>query len=192
MTQQVKIALIYGSTREGRFCDTIVSWACEEIAKRTEFALDLIDPATLALPSRHERKAGAAVTALRQRLDLADAFIIVTPEYNHGYPAALKFLIDSVHDQWQAKPAAFISYGGISGGLRAVEQLRLVFAELHAVTIRDTVSFTDYWDQFDTAGKLLAPERVSKPMAVLLARLHWWATALRDARTVTPYEEVVA
>ncbi len=69
----------------------------------------------------------------------ADAFLVVTPEYNHGYPAALKELIDSVYEPWHAKPVAFVSYGGASGGIRAVEQLRQVFAELHAVTLRDGV-----------------------------------------------------
>ena len=112
----------------------------------------------------------------------AEAFVVVTPEYNHGYPAALKSLIDSVGAEWQAKPVAFVSYGGASGGLRAVEQLRLVFAELHAVTIRDSVSFASAWEQFDETGKLRHPERADRSMATLLNRLHWWAVALRNAR----------
>jgi hypothetical protein len=74
-------------------------------------------------------------------IDAADAFVVVTPEYNHSYPASLKHAIDMAHGEWNTKPVAFVSYGGISGGLRAVEALRLVFAELHATTIRDTVSF---------------------------------------------------
>ncbi len=76
-------------------------------------------------------------------LSEADAFIVVTPEYNHSFTASLKFVLDLVYEPWQGKPVAFVSYGGISGGLRAVEQLRLVFAELHAVTVRDTVSFAN-------------------------------------------------
>ncbi len=89
---------------------------------------------------------------LEEKIAEADAFIIVTPEYNHGYTAALKELIDSCYEPWHAKPVGFISYGGVSGGLRAVEQLRQVFAELHTVTIRDTVSFSNVWAQFDAAG----------------------------------------
>jgi NADPH-dependent FMN reductase len=65
----------------------------------------------------------------QERIAAAEAFVVVTPEYNHGYPAPLKALIDSSGAEWYAKPIAFVSYGGISGGLRAVEQLRLVFGE---------------------------------------------------------------
>jgi NAD(P)H-dependent FMN reductase len=62
-----------------------------------------------------------AVHALSARIDAADGFVVITPEYNHGYPASLKLAIDSVYHPWQAKPVAFVSYGGIAGGLRAVE-----------------------------------------------------------------------
>jgi len=192
MHNKINLALIYGSTREGRFCDTVADWAAAEITGRSEFTLDLIDPAALDLPTRQQRRDNAALRALRQRIDQADAFIVVTPEYNHGYPAPLKFLIDSVDDQWQAKPVAFVSYGGISGGLRAVEQLRLVFAELHAVTIRDSVSFANPWAKFGADGKLLEPDGPRQSMATLLARLRWWAIALRSARNAAPYGEVAA
>jgi NAD(P)H-dependent FMN reductase len=192
MKSKINVALIYGSTREGRFCDQVARWAGVRIAGRSEFALDVIDPAVLALPARHERKASGELTALRQRLDRADAFVVVTPEYNHGYPAALKFLIDSVYDEWQAKPVAFVSYGGISGGLRAIEQLRLVFVELHAAPIRDSVSFVNARRQFDTTGELINPDAAQTSMSRLLARLHWWAVALRDARRAAPYGQVAA
>jgi NAD(P)H-dependent FMN reductase len=124
---------------------------------------------------------------LWQRLAAAEAFVVVTPEYNHGYPAPLKSLIDSVGAEWHGKPVAFVSYGGISGGLRAVEQLRLVFAELHTVTLRDAVSFAGAWEQFDEAGQLIEPERPRRTMATMLARLQWWALALRNAREAAPY-----
>jgi NAD(P)H-dependent FMN reductase len=91
-----------------------------------------------------------------------------------------------VSAQWQAKPVAF------SGGLRAVEQLRLVFAELHAVTIRDCVSFANAWDKFDAGGRLIEPDGPRQAVAMLLARLRWWAVALRRAREAAPYGEVAA
>lgn len=192
MDSKINVAVIYGSTREGRFCDKVVNWASLQIENDSRFKLDVIDPAALELPIRHERKENAGLTALRQRLGQADAFVIVTPEYNHGYPAALKFLIDSVSEQWQAKPVAFVSYGGISGGLRAVEQLRLVFAELHAVTVRDAVSFANVWELCDASGEIQQSDRFRKSMATMLARLHWWAAALRDARNAAPYGQAVA
>ncbi len=190
MNQKINLALIYGSTREGRLCDKVAKWAAAQIANHKNFSLDVIDPATFALPDWQVRKDSAGPTALSERVGRADAFIIVTPEYNHSYPASLKALIDTVYREWQAKPVAFISYGGISGGLRAVEHLRLVFAELHAVGIRDTVSFANAWKQFDASGALLEPDLAEQAMATLLAQLHWWAAALREARNTVPYGQM--
>jgi len=187
MDEQIRIALIYGSTRKGRFCDKVAGWAAEQIQASGNYTVDVIDPAVVLPQPGHEGGGHQGSANLWQRMAAADAFVVVTPEYNHGYPAALKSLIDSVGAEWQAKPVAFVSYGGISGGLRAVEQLRLVFAELHAVTIRDSVSFAGAWEQFDDAGMLRQPERAAKTMATLLARLHWWAVALRNARSSMPY-----
>ena len=184
LTGAIRIGLIYGSTRQGRFCDTVARWAAEEIRAQGHYTVHIIDPGEIDLA---DREGTAAKPTLWQRMAQCDAFIVVTPEYNHGYPAALKMLIDSVGPEWHAKPVAFVSYGGISGGIRAVEQLRLVFAELHAVTIRDSVSFASAWEQFDAGGKLRQPERAQRSMAVMLGRLRWWAIALRDARAATPY-----
>lgn len=174
----IHVALIYGSARPGRFCDKVAEWTAAQITKNGEFTVDIVDPA--AMEDAETR---------RQRLAEADAFVVVTPEYNHGYPAPLKHLIDSIGAEWHAKPVAFVSYGGASGGLRAVEQLRLVFAELHAVTIRDSVSFAGAWEQFDGAGVLLKPERAERSMSAMLKHLRWWAAALRAARKATPYLE---
>jgi NAD(P)H-dependent FMN reductase len=187
--RSINVALIYGSTREGRFCDTVGRWAASEIGRHKNLVLDVIDPATLHLPDLHKRKETAEIAALKERIGRADAFIIITPEYNHSYPAALKFLIDSVNAQWQAKPVAFISYGGVSGGLRAVEHLRGIFAELHAVTIRDSISFPNVWAQFDSEGNMRDPDRAAKNMDKLLRQLTWWAVALADARRAMPYGE---
>ncbi len=184
MSDTIAIGLIYGSTRKGRFCDTVARWAAEEIRAQGHFSVDLIDPAEINLGAGRD---SSPSPTLWERMAKCDAFVVVTPEYNHGYPAALKMLIDSVGAEWHAKPVAFVSYGGISGGLRAVEQLRLVFAELHAVTIRDSVSFASAWEQFDAAGTPKQPERAQRSMATMLGRLRWWAIALRDARTATPY-----
>src|SRR5690606_5287867 len=106
-------------------------------------------------------------------------------EYNHGYPAALKLAIDWLRDEWRAKPVGFVAYGGISGGLRAVEQLRLVFAELHAMTVRDVVSFHNAWDLFDAAGMPRDPEGCAAAARGMLDQLAWWARALHDARGQT-------
>lgn len=192
MAAATRLGLIYGSTREGRFCDKVAEWAATEIEHRGGFEVDIIDPARLALPCRHEIEPNTAVQELRRRIDEADAFVVVTPEYNHSFPAAVKLLIDLVGAPWRAKPVGFVAYGGISGGLRAVEQLRLVFAELHAVGIRDSVSFAMARSLVDGDGKFAPSERGHMAMELMLRQLAWWAEALREARQRRPYGEAVA
>ena len=91
------------------------------------------------------------LVAVAKRIAHADCFVVVTPEYNHAYPAALKFLIDSFYKEWQGEACRLrFLRGGFPAGLRAVEQLRLVFAELHASRRSGIcVSFANVWRQFD-------------------------------------------
>lgn len=186
MSIPLKIVVIYGSTREGRFCDTVATWLTSELRRNAPFTLDIIDPLDLGLPERHEAEDDPSVLAYLNRIGAADGFIVVTPEYNHSFPAALKFLVDTAHSEWRAKPVGFVSYGGISGGLRAVEQLRLVFAELHAVGLRDSVSFASAWERFDETGALRNPEPARKALGTLVEQMQWWGEALRSARSAGP------
>lgn len=190
MAQQqypIRLAVIVGSTRRGRFAPTVAGWVVEQARARGGVEVDVVDLAETSLPEvlgdEHE-PTPAAVTALASRLAGADAFVIVTPEYNHSFPAALKTAIDWFFDEWAAKPVGFVSYGGMGGGLRAVEALRLVFAELHAATIRDVVSFhfRDWPFQFDPVD----PGAV-KALAAQLDQLGWWAETLRAGRERVPY-----
>lgn len=183
----LRVAVVIGSTRAGRFGPTVARWFVGQAQERADLALDVIDLAEADLPSVYPDAPDPAVDAFAARIGQAEAFVIVTPEYNHGYPASLKQAIDLSMQEWKAKPVAFVSYGGISGGLRAVEQLRQVFAELHAVTIRDTVSFAMASGRFDGGGNLRHPDDPEAATKVLLDELVWWATALRDARAARPY-----
>jgi NAD(P)H-dependent FMN reductase len=187
MPETMPIALILGSTREGRFGETVAKWAAGRLALRSDVTVDVIDPLDFDLPRRLVREPVPAVLALRERLGAAKGFLVVTPEYNHGYTAGLKAVIDSAKAEWLAKPVGFVSYGGVSGGLRAVEQLRLVFAELHAVTIRDGVSFAMAWDRFDAAGETVDPDGPAGAMTLMVDQLIWWAKALDEAKARRPY-----
>jgi NAD(P)H-dependent FMN reductase len=181
----ITVAVLVASVREGRFGPTVARWFIGEAGRREYLNLDVIDLADLDLPA--DFRDSPAAGAFADRIGVADAFVVITPEYNHAYPAALKLAIDTVYTGWRAKPVAFVSYGGLSGGLRAVEQLRPVFAELHAVTIRDTVSFHMASNQFDESGKPRDPAGVSAATATMLDSLTWWARSLRDARKARPY-----
>lgn len=85
-------------------------------------------------------------------------------------------------DEWREKAVGFVSYGGVGGGLRAVEQLRQVFAELQTVTVRDSVSFAMVWDQFDECGEPREPAACTGAAKTMFDQLGWWARALRTAR----------
>ncbi|HET6952891.1 MAG TPA: NAD(P)H-dependent oxidoreductase [Acidimicrobiales bacterium] len=178
------VAVIVGSTREGRFADVVVDWFLREARTRTDMVFDLVDLAVVGLPAALPRRRSAEVQAYVDRIGRADAFVVVTPEYNHGYPAPLKQAIDIPYTEWRRKPVAFVSYGGVAAGQRAVEQLRPVFAELHAATVRETVALAMAHGLFDEAGRPRTPE-ASAAVATMLDDLAWWGTALRAARTAT-------
>lgn len=191
MADKVNVAVIYGSVRERRLGTHVGEWVRTRLERHAEFTVDAIDPQNLRLGDLLHQT-GDTAEKLRQRIALADAYLMIVPEYNHGYPAVLKAVIDAAYSEWNAKPVAFVSYGGQAGGIRAIEQLRQVFAELHVTTIRDCVAFVNAWEQFGPTRQLRSPEQAEKALELVLAQLHWWATALRTARRAKPYEEVTA
>jgi NAD(P)H-dependent FMN reductase len=183
----LNLAIIIGSTREGRFGDTVGRWFAGEAARHGDFSTDLIDLAEIKLPPTHRARPTPDTAAFCARIGAADAFVIVTPEYNHSYPASLKHAIDQGYVEWMAKPVAFVSYGGTTGGVRAIEHLRNVFAELHATAVRDYLCFPTARRQFDADGQPVDPEGPRLAAKTLLDRLSWWADALRTAREAHPY-----
>ena len=180
--RNLQIAIIIGSTREGRWGDKVAHWFAGEARRRPDLLVDVIDLAEVDIPAVLPMRHTPDVRAYAERIDRADAFVVVTPEYNHSYPASLKQAIDVLNAPWRRKPVAFVSYGGLSGGLRAVEHLRHVFAELHATTIRETVSLHRHPLLFDQSGELVDPNGPAEAAKVMLDDLVWWASALRTAR----------
>jgi NAD(P)H-dependent FMN reductase len=189
--RRIRLAIIIGSTRNGRFGPTVADWFAAHARRHTNLDVDRIDLAEARLPETlpdHDENLPAPVRALARRLAAADAFVVVTPEYNQSFPAPLKTAIDWYYDEWKAKPVALISYGRESGGLNAAAQLRQVFAELHAVTIRDGISLPCYWEQFAADGSWpKATADCNTAVRTTLDQLSWWALALREARTKRPY-----
>ncbi|HEV7900135.1 MAG TPA: NAD(P)H-dependent oxidoreductase [Planosporangium sp.] len=179
-----RVAIIIGSVRDGRFGPRIGAWVHKRLAEATIDA-DVIDLAGLTFPRTMGEHPDVASFAARIRH--ADAVIVITPEYNHSYPGPLKMAIDALREQWQAKPVAFVSYGGMAGGLRAVEALRLVFAELHAVTIRDTVSLHNPWRPADNPDIDNPDSASTEALQRMTRQLLWWADALRAAQQRAPY-----
>ncbi|MFJ2813267.1 NADPH-dependent FMN reductase [Streptomyces sp. NPDC087294] len=187
----LRLAILTASTRTGRMGLTISGWLDGVVKEHPEFEPDTVHLADYPLPPAPSLQPGPEVRVLAgrlaERLARADAFVIVTPEYNHSFPAALKIAVDWNYVQWQAKPVAFVSYGGRSGGLRAVEQLRQVFGELHAVTLRDGVSFHAPGDTFDGSGQPTDLDGCGSAAKTMLDQLAWWGRVLANARREQPY-----
>ncbi|CAI7975147.1 chromate reductase, NAD(P)H dehydrogenase (quinone) [Frankia sp. Hr75.2] len=191
----LNLAVIIGSVREGRFGPVVARWFVEQAEAHGGFAVDLIDladtPLPLALPAVPPALAPdlarpPAMAELSRRVAAADAYVVVTPDYNRSYPASLKAAIDWYHLEWRAKAIGFVGYSGASGGLLAIEHLRQVFGELHAHTVRHYVSFPRYYQLFDAAGTLTDPQEPAEAAKILLDELQWWGEVLRDARLTRP------
>ncbi|MEC3916352.1 NADPH-dependent FMN reductase [Nocardia sp. CDC160] len=193
MSSTLRLAVIIGSVREGRFGPVVANWFAGQARAHGGFEVDVIDLADYNLP--HELPATPLVMApnperpgrgeeLAARLAAADAFVIVTPDINRSFPSSLKTAIDWHFTEWDRKTVGFVGYSGKSGGLLAIEGLRAVFNELNAHTVKDYVSFSRYYLLFDENGVLLDPTEFEDSATRLLDQLHWWATALTAARTV--------
>ncbi|MBF6073016.1 NADPH-dependent FMN reductase [Nocardia beijingensis] len=189
----LKLAVIIGSVREGRFGPVVAAWFAEQARRHGSFEVDVIDLAEARIPLElpavppaldPDPQRPEGMTDLTRRLSAADAFVIVTPDYNRSIPASLKAVIDWHFTQWDAKAIGFVGYSGASGGLLAIEHLRQIFNELNAHTVRNYVSFPRYYLLFDDEGRLREPEEPAAAATAMLDQLHWWATALAAARSL--------
>lgn len=182
----LRVALVIGSVREGRVGSSVARWAATHAERRADLEVDVVDLRDVDLPAHLPDDPTPGQRAWTERVDRADAFVFVTPEYNRGIPASLKHAIDAVREEWYAKPAAVVAYGGMARGLRAAEQLRLVLGELHVTVLRDTVCLGLDDGALDESGWVCDPGAV-RALGTALDRLAWWGTALRAARSDRPY-----
>ena len=145
--ENIKIKVIIGSTRQSRFSEKPAHWIYEETKKKDGVAVELLHLRDYPMPFYDQpitpsqsagKYANDIVKKWAQKIGEGDGFIIVTPEYNHGYPAVLKNALDSIYQEWNRKPVGFVSYGSALGA-RSVEQLRQVAIELQMVPIRSAI-----------------------------------------------------
>ena len=152
-----RVAVVVGSTRPGRKARTVADWVLQVGRRHPAVeaggaSLEVVDLAAVALPLLDEPVPAAFGSyqhphTQRWAATIAsfDGFVFVTPEYNHSFPAALKNAIDFLFAEWADKPAGFVSYG-LAGGVRAVEHLRLVLAEVKAVPVSSQVALSVFED----------------------------------------------
>ena len=182
------IYIILGSTRDGRFGETVAKWFYSVAARRTDMKVELVDLKEWNLPFFMSAKTPSSgeyhddlVKKWSEKIAAADGYVIVTAEYNHGYPAPIKNALDHLYHEWKRKPVAFVSYGGAAGGARAAEQLKMVASELHMTAIRESVTVPMVWSAFDERGEPKDP-KLNERVTVVLDDLFWWTNALKQAR----------
>jgi len=189
----LNIKVIAGSTREGRFSDKAAAWIAEEIKKQKGVIVEVLDLRDYDMPFFNEPMSPSfkkepykneAVARFTKKIEEGDAFVMVTPEYNHGTSGVLKNALDWVYPEWNNKPVAFVSYGGV-GGARAVEQLRLNAIELQMAPIRNAVHIPGEQYFQVLFGKMDAKElfaSVSQQAEAVITQLLWWTHTLKNAR----------
>ncbi len=189
----LNIGVIIGSTRDGRFSEYPASWIIAQGKEHTALTLNAIDLRDFTLPFLTDRKNpsqkngiydDAPVAAFEKKITEQDGYIIITPEYNHGYSAVLKNAIDHIYGEWVKKPVGFIAYGSV-GGARAVEQLRLVAIEHQMAPIRNSVHIMAPWFLRNEDGSLKenALQEYGRQANTMLTELTWWARTLKTPRS---------
>lgn len=186
----LQLDVILVSTRTGRAGPAIASWFLTQAQRHGKFAVHLIDLALVALPMLDEphhprlRKYEREHTkAWSRTIDAADAFVFVTPEYNYGSPPSLVNAIDYLHHEWAYKPAGFVSYGGVSGGTRAVQMIKQIVTTVRMMLIPEAVALPFFTQQLDKEkGEFVPPRSQDDAAVLLLDELLKWATALKTIR----------
>ena len=186
----IRIAIIIGSTRPGRNGEAVAKWVYETAQKRSDAEFELVDIKDFNLPLLDEpvppmmgQYSKPHTKTWATKIGSFDAYVFVTPEYNHGISGALKNAIDFLFAEWNNKAAGFVSYGGASGA-RAVEQLRLVLAEVQMATVRNQVLLSMYTD-FENFSVFKPDSRKEASVNDMLDQLIAWAGALKMLREKT-------
>lgn len=187
----LKVKVIMGSTREGRNGGKVGEYIASMAATEPGWEVEYLDLKSINLPMFAEAVSPSfresldglpeVVQEWSKKIEEADAYVIVTPEYNHGYPAPLKNAIDWLFKEWNRKPVGFVSYGALLAGGRAVEQLRQVVAELHMTSVRAQVLFPAVWEAFTENGQPKDPATEERVRG-MFKELSWWGEALKVAR----------
>ncbi|HVZ49465.1 MAG TPA: NAD(P)H-dependent oxidoreductase [Gemmatimonadaceae bacterium] len=184
------LQVITASTRTGRKGPAVADWFMGCATRHAAFALEAIDLAVVNLPFLDE----PAHPRLRQyehdhtrawstTIDRADAFVFVTPEYDHGPPAALINALQFLLHEWAYKPAGFVSYGGVSGGTRSAQMTKLILLALKVMPMFESVSIPFFTQHLDKDTGAFAPPAVQETAAAtMLDELHRWTEAMRMLR----------
>ena len=183
----IDVGIILGSTRPNRNGEAVARWAYDIARRRTDARYELVDIADFGLPLLDEplppslgQYTKPHTLAWAKKIASFDGYVFVTPEYNHGIPGALKNAIDFLWAEWNDKAAGFVAYGS-AGGVRAVEQLRLVMAELRVADVRSQVQLSLFTD-FENMSTFKPADRHEKSLHKVFDDVIAWGAALKAMR----------
>jgi len=189
----LKVAIIIGSTRPGRKGEDVARWVFDIAARRSDASFEVVDIAAFDLPLLDEavppimhQYEKPHTKAWAAKIATFDAFVFVTPEYNHSTSGALKNAIDFLYREWNDKVAGFVAYGG-AGGARAVEHLRLVMGELKVADVRAQVALSLYSD-FEKFTTFKPRSQQEASVSAMLDDLVAWGEAFQAMRARTAKE----
>ena len=184
----LKVGIILGSTRPNRNGEAVARWVEQQVKDRQDASYELIDIKDFNLPLLDEpippsqgKYSQPHTKRWAEKIAGLDAFIFVTPEYNHATSGALKNAIDFLYAEWNNKAAGFVSYGS-AGGARAVENLRLIMAELQIADVRAQVLFSLFTD-FKNFSEFTPDPRHEPELDTMLTQLVTWGEAMKTVRT---------
>lgn len=178
----LSVPLLYGSMRDGRKSEAVAKYIHAELLKRgVESAYVSVGEyrGMMSLERRHP-------DPWKTIMEKADALVVVSPEYNHGYPGPLKETLDSLYEEYHQKPIGIVGAAGVLGGGRMVEQLRQVAIELHMVPIREALYFPFVWTLLDEQGNLKPDPAYGPRVEAFFTELFWYAEVLQEARKTRP------
>lgn len=181
------LPVLYGTVRAQRRSFGVARFAAERLALRPGVETRVFDPRDLPFGNLDAREwemdpRPPGVDAFVREMARADGFLVVTPEYNYGLPGTLKNLLDAVYDEWNRKPFALVGAGGLSGGLRAIDQLRQVVSGVGAVSVPAHVPVFHVAKAFGPDGPVADAPEWERRFDKLADELLWYATALKAAR----------
>jgi NAD(P)H-dependent FMN reductase len=183
------LKIITSTTRPGRKGISIARWVFSQALQFGKFESELLDLAEIGLPlmdePNHPRQKNYQHEHTKKwskMIDSADAFIIVLSEYNFSIPAPIKNAIDFLFHEWRYKPVAFVSYGGVSGGLRSTQMMKQVVTSLNMMPISESISIPFFSKYINDEEDFVPDEIVTKSLQVLLTELERWSEALKKMR----------
>lgn len=185
---KLKIGVIVASTRDGRYGAQVADWVKKTTDKDSDIEYTYLDLKEIDLPFYRDAKLPLqgdytldSTKGWAKQIDAQDGFLVLVPEYNHGYPASLKNALDTLYAEWNRKPAAYVGYG-VVGAARSIEQLNNIFLNLEVYPIANKTTNISLFEHLNEVGELVPHDRHQDSLDGTLAALKEWTSLFKTLR----------